>query len=193
MSQDTRQGSLAACIGGAPGSGPAHPLQTHIGGSAGTPAKGSHGAQAEGSWPFNARPSLLLRIPMPDQMPLCRRSKYVGDQASFCLQHIMGVSRSEGSHTFVRPDTKWDGNVMKLWLNPLSAKGWYWNNGCQLQMARKAAKIPFDQRSLTQHWAVREATLVEVLLEGYCSTELDIEQMSQWKLIPSYLRCKGDG
>ena len=124
---------------------------------------------------------------MPDQMLPGRRSKYVGDQASFHLQHIMGTSRSEGSHMFVRPDTKWDGNVVKLWLNPLSMKGWYWNNGRQLQMAHKAAEIPFDQRSLAQHWAVREVTLAEVLPEGYCSTEPDVERMSQQKLIPSYL------
>ena len=106
---------------------------------------------------------------MPDQMLLGGRSKYVGNQASFHLQHIMGASRSEGSHMFVRPDMKWDENIMKLWLNPLSVKGWYWNNRHQLQMAHEAAKIPFDQRLLTQCWAVREVTLVEVLLEGYCS------------------------
>ena len=129
---------------------------------------------------------------MPDQTPPGRRSKYVGDQASFRLQHIMGTSRSEGSHTFVRPDMKWDGNVMKLWLNPLSAKGWYWNNGCQLQMAREAAEILFDQRLLTQCWAIREAMLAEVLPEGYCSTEPDIERMSQQKLILLYLQREGD-
>ena len=129
---------------------------------------------------------------MPDQTLLGRRSKYVGDQVSFRLQHIMGASRSEGSHMFVRPETKWDGNVMKLWLNPLSAKGWYWNNGCQLQMAREAAEILFDQRSLAQCWTVREAMLAEVLPEGYCSMELDVERMSQRKLIPSYLQCEGD-
>ena len=174
-SRNMRQGSLVAHIEGVPGSGPARPLQTCIGGSARNPAKGPHRAQAEGSRPFNAQHSLPLRIPMPDQTPPGGRSKYVGDQASFRLQHIMGASRSEGSHTFVRPDTKWDGNVVKLWLNPSSAKGWYWNNGHQLQMACEAAEILFDQRPLAQCWAIREATLAEVLPEGYCSTEPDIE------------------
>ena len=129
---------------------------------------------------------------MPDQTPPGGRSKYVGNQVSFHLQHIMGASRSEGSHTFVRPETKWDGNVVKLWLNPLSAKGWYWNNGHQLQMAHEAAENLFDQRLLAQRWAIRESMLVEVLPEGYCSTELDVEQMSQQKLILSYLQRKGD-
>ena len=91
----------------------------------------------------------------------------------------MGVSRSKGLHTFVRPDTKWDEKATKLWLNPLNWKSWYWNNRCQLQMAHKATEIPFDQQSLAQQWAVREATIGEVLPEGFCSVEPDIERMGQ--------------
>ena len=96
---------------------------------------------------------------MPDQTLPGGSSRFVADQEVFCLQHLIGASRSEGGHTFLRRDTNWDCNALKLWLNPLSSKGWYWNNGCQLQMARKAAEIPFDQRLLAQdgtsgrqHW-----------------------------------------
>jgi hypothetical protein len=107
-------------------------------------------AQAEGSQHPNLHVCLLLRTPLPDQMPPGGSSQYMTDQTPFHLQHFTGASRSEGSHTFFKMDTKWDKDVTKLWLNPLSTKGWYWNNGCQLQMAREAAEIPFDQRSLAQ-------------------------------------------
>jgi hypothetical protein len=130
---------------------------------------------------------------MPDQTPPGGNSTYVTDQTDFRLQHIMGASRSEGGHTFVRWDTKWDANVIKLWLNPLSTKGWYWNNGRQLQMAREAAEIPFDQRSLAQRWAVKEATSGGVLPEGFCSVEPDVERMGQHDLLPQYLCREGDG
>ena len=186
-------GSLAARIEGMSGSGNARSLQTHIEGSAGAPVRSSHRAWAEGSRPSNPYAPTLFRIPIPDQTPPSGSSKYMTDQENFCLQHIVGASRSEGSHTFIRPDTKWDGNAAKLWLNPLSWKSWYWNNRCQPQMAREAAEIPFDQRSLAQRWAVREATIGEVLPEGFCSVELDIETMGQWRLIPRYIQCKTDG
>jgi hypothetical protein len=137
--------------------------------------------------------AVSLRVPMPDQTPPGGNSKYVTDQTDFRLQHIMGTSRSEGRHTFIRWDTKWDTNAIKLWLNPLSTKGWYWNNGCQLQMAREAAEIPFDQRSLAQRWAIREATAAETLPEGLCSVEPDVERMGQRDLLPQYLRREGDG
>ena len=120
-----------------------------------------------------------FRILIPNQMLPGGRSKYVTDQESFHLQHVMGMSRSEGSHTFIRPDTKWDGNTTKLWLNPLSWKSWYWNKGHQLQMAHEAAEIPFDQRLLAQRWAIREVMIGEVLPEGFCSVEPDIERMGQ--------------
>jgi hypothetical protein len=161
-------GLLAAHMGDASESGPARSLKARIEGSSGFPAKGSCKARAEGSRQTKPHVAVLLRVPMPDQMPPGGNSKYVTDQTDFCLQHIMGTSRSEGGHTFVRRDTKWDTNAIKLWLNPLSTKGWYWNNGRQLQMARKAAEIPFDQRSLAQRWAIREATAAETLPEGLC-------------------------
>jgi hypothetical protein len=60
-------------------------------------------------------------------------------------------------------------------------------------MAHKAAEIPFDQRSLAQRWAVREATAAEVLPEGFCSMEPDVERMGQHDLLPQYLCREGDG
>ena len=60
-------------------------------------------------------------------------------------------------------------------------------------MARKAAEIPFDQRLLTQRWVIREAMSAEVLPEGYCSIEPDIEKMGQHSLLPQYLYRDVDG
>ena len=129
----------------------------------------------------------MRRVPMPDQMPPSSSSRFMADQEIFHLQHLIGTSRSEGGHTFLRQDTNWDCNTLKLWLNLLSSNGWYWNNGHQLQMAHKAAKIPFDQRSLTQRWVIREAMSAKVLPEGYCSIEPDVEKMGQHSLLPQYL------
>ena len=60
-------------------------------------------------------------------------------------------------------------------------------------MAREAAEILFDQRSLAQRWVVREAMLDEVLPEGYCSVEPDVEKMGQHGLLPQYLHRDVDG
>jgi hypothetical protein len=179
---------LAARIGSTSASGTAHPLQARLGGPANSSAYGSRRAQAEGSRRPNPHVRLLLRTPLPDQTPPGGSSQYVTDQMPFCLQHFTRASRSEGSHTFFKMDTKWDEDVTELWLNPLSTKGWYWNNGRQLQMARKAAEIPFDQRSLAQRWAIREVTQAEALPEGYCSVEPNVKEMGQLGQLPPYLR-----
>ena len=60
-------------------------------------------------------------------------------------------------------------------------------------MAHEAAKILFDQRLLTQRWVIREAMSAEVLPEGYCSIEPDVEKMGQRSLLPQYLHQDVDG
>jgi hypothetical protein len=147
---ESGHGSLATRIGDVSESGPTRSLKARIEGSTGFPAKGSHRARAEGLRQMKPHVAVSLRVPMPDQTPPDGNSKYVTDQTGFCLQHIMGASRSEGGHTFVRRDTKWDTNAIKLWLNPLSTKGWYWNNGHQLQMACEVLESPLLARASTQ-------------------------------------------
>jgi hypothetical protein len=126
-------------------------------------------------------------------MPPDGPSKLVTDQASFCLQHLPGASRSEGGHTLIKKDSKWNGDATCLWMKTTSTKGWFWNSGRVLQMACEAAEIPFDQRSLAQCWAIREATRRFILPEEYNSAEPDIEEMAQWGSLLPCLRRAQDG
>jgi hypothetical protein len=131
--------------------------------------------------------SLMPVSPMPSQTPPNGHSTNVAGQAAFHLQHIPGAARSEGSHTYVRPDTLWNGDAMPLWLRRNSDKVWYWNSGLLLQLACEATEIPFDQRLLAQRWAVREATRALVLPEDFATPEPDIERMAQRNEIPHFL------
>jgi hypothetical protein len=148
---------------------------------------GSTEARVEGASTMGVKSSLVPVSPMPSQTPPDSHSTNVASQAAFCLQHIPGAARSEGSHTYVQPDTLWNGDATPLWLRRNSDKVWYWNSGLPLQLAREATEIPFDQRSQAQRWAVREATCALVLPEDFATPEPDIERMAQRNKIPHFL------
>jgi hypothetical protein len=145
-------------------------------------------ACVEGASMMGVKLSLVPVSPMPSQTPPDGHSTNVAGQAAFRLQHLPGAARSEGSHTYVRPDTLWNGDVMPLWLRRNSDKVWDWNSGLPLQLAHEVTEIPFDQRSLAQRWAVREATRALVLPEDFATPEPDIEWMAQRNEIPHFLR-----
>jgi len=69
----------------------------------------------------------------------------------------------------------------------------FWSNGKPFQMAKEAAMIPFDQRSLAQHLAVREATRAETFPLSDASAEPDIVQLASSGELPAYIRRDKDG
>ena len=60
-------------------------------------------------------------------------------------------------------------------------------------MAREASMIPFDQHSLAQHWAVREATRADMLPLEDTSIEPDVIGLASPNELLTYIRCDIDG
>src|SRR6266550_9063322 len=79
-----------------------------------------------------------------------------------------------------------------LW-SAAASNPWFWSNGKPFQMAKEAAMIPFDQRSLAQRLAVREATRAGTFPLSDASAEPNIVQLASSGELPAYIRHDKDG
>jgi hypothetical protein len=82
-------------------------------------------------------------------------------------------------HVCVESPTHWDTDIKSLYDKwDKSVKKYVWNTGFPSQMAREASKIPFDQRSHAQRWAVADATRSLYLPLGDTQAEPNVEAIA---------------
>jgi hypothetical protein len=70
---------------------------------------------------------------------------------------------------------------------------WVWLNGFPMHMAREASKIPFDQRSHAQRWAVLDATRAGLLPLDDARAEPDVERLAMANAFPEMVRKDEEG
>jgi hypothetical protein len=119
--------------------------------------------------------------------------KYVGPPTEYRLDrttfHRMTVHR----HVCVKSPTHWDTDVKSLYDKwDKSVKKYVWNTGFPSQMAREASKIPFDQRSYAQQWAVANATRLLYLPLGDTQVEPNVEAIAIMNGFHKAVRCDED-
>ena len=133
------------------------------------------------------------RKPGPGQRPPGDLESHLGDPASFALDRsVKGAFLSTTGHACIRKDSRWNGDAAVLWSQD-SSQPWFWLNGRPFQMAKEAASIPFDQRSLAQRLAVREATRADALPLEDASAEPDVIRLASTNELPAYIRRDKDG
>jgi hypothetical protein len=123
------------------------------------------------------------------QMPNNTPSDRLGGPALFRLQGWTNARLNPNGHVSIQEPTHWINNVPGLWLRPVT----YWGTGQPLQKAREAARVPFDQRSYAQRWAVRRATQEGILPEDSASKEPDVEDEALLANRPPSIRVDGNG
>jgi hypothetical protein len=133
------------------------------------------------------------RRPGSGQRPPGDLESHLGDPASFSLDRsIEGAFLSTTGHACISTNSPWDKSASLLWSSG-SSQPWFWLNGRPFQMAKEASMIPFDQRSLAQRWAVREATRAGLLPLADASVEPDVIQLASSGELPTYIRHDTDG
>jgi hypothetical protein len=133
------------------------------------------------------------RRPGPGQRPPGDLESHVGDPASFSLDRVVkDAFMSVTGHACIGKDSHWNGDAAMLWSLGASHP-WFWSNGRPFQMAKEAAIVPFDQRSLAQRLAVREATRAGAIPLSDASVEPDIIHLASTNELPTYLRRDSDG
>ena len=133
------------------------------------------------------------RKPGPGQRPPGDLESHLGDPASFALDRsVKGAFLSTTGHACIRKDSRWNGDAAVLWSQD-SSQPWFWLNGRPFQMAKEAASIPFDQRSLAQWLAVREATRADALPLEDASAEPDVIRLASTNELPAYIHRDNDG
>ena len=146
--------------------------------------------------PFLAKGRMFktgTRKPGSGQRPPGDLESYLGDPASFSLDRsVKGAFLSTTGHACINKDSHWKGDAAFLWSKE-STQPWFWLNGRPFQMAREASMIPFDQRSLAQRWAVREATRADTLPLEDVSIEPDVIGLASANELPTYVRRDIDG
>jgi hypothetical protein len=96
-------------------------------------------------------------------------------------------------HVCVESPTHWDTDVKSLYDKwDKSVKKYVWNTGFPSQMAREASKIPFDQRSHAQQWAVANATRLLYLPLGDTQAEPNVEAIAIMNGFHKAVRCDED-
>ena len=130
----------------------------------------------------------LRRLIASQTPPGCPRL-HIGDPAAFRLHHThKGAFLGEQfGHVCLSPASRWNEDGSRWWSQRRSAGKWFWNNRKPCQVAREAARIPFDQWSLAQRWVVREATIDGFLPVTTTSWEPDVGQMAADNMLPSYI------
>jgi hypothetical protein len=133
------------------------------------------------------------RKPGPGQRPPGDLESHLGDPASFSLDRsIKNTFLSTTGHACINSDSRWNGDASPLW-STANSQPWFWSYGKPFQMAKEAAIIPFDQRSLAQRMAVREATRAGTLPLSDASAEPDIMWLASIGELPNYIRRDADG
>ena len=133
------------------------------------------------------------RRPGPGQRPPGDLESHVGDPASFSLDRVVkDAFMSVTGHACIGKDSHWNGDAAILWSLGASHP-WFWSNGRPFQMAKEAAIVPFNQRSLAQRLAVREATRAGTIPLSDASVEPDIIHLASTSELPTYLHCDSDG
>ena len=141
--------------------------------------------------PFLAKGRMFkmgTRKPGSGQRPPGDLESCLGDPASFSLDRsVKGAFLSTTGHACIRKDSRWNGDAAVLWSQD-SSQPWFWLNGRPFQMAKEVASIPFDQRSLAQCLAVREATRADALPLEDVSVEPDVIWLASANNLPAYIR-----
>ena len=129
------------------------------------------------------------------QTPPGQWGRWIGDPAPFRLHHIYkdAFLDNKYGHACLGPKTYWAEDTRSLWRKHKNPEKWFWLHGRNSQIAKEAARIPFDQRSLAQRWTVREATRDDFLPLDDGTAEPNVEQLASTGSLPSYIRRGSDG
>ena len=119
--------------------------------------------------------------------------KFIGPPAKYRLNRAPYHCMTIHGHVCVEELTHWDVDVKVLFDKwDKSVKQYVWNLGFPSQMAKEASKVPFDQRSNTQHWVVLEATREGYLPLGNARAELDMELLALRNDFHKAVQCDTD-
>ena len=127
-------------------------------------------------------PSAGSRRTRAGQFPPGYPNPHLEDPASFRLNKFYRLGAF--GHVCLNDKSYWDRDASSLWAKRPTAGKWFWQNGRPMQMAREASKVPFDQRSNAQRWAVKDATMTGLLPFNDLSEEPDIEEIARRKGFP---------
>ena len=120
--------------------------------------------------------------------------KTIGFPMPYRLDRMPGKCKNRYGHICINKDSRWEidsSTLYEKWerLN----KEWVWLTGFPMQLAKEAARVPFDQRSHTQQWVVLEATRTGFLpLEDAC-TKPDVKLIAESEGFPSAIWHNKDG
>ncbi|KIL57755.1 hypothetical protein M378DRAFT_16054 [Amanita muscaria Koide BX008] len=124
------------------------------------------------AWHTSQRAGTSIHRPTPfGQVPNVTMSNQLDGPSAYRLHDWKDMRLNTNGHVSMGDKHCWAQDPSKLWKVPLR----YWGSGKPLQLAREASRVPFDQRSLAQRWAVCMATKDKVLPEGFASKEPNVE------------------
>jgi hypothetical protein len=120
--------------------------------------------------------------------------KFIGQPAKYRLDRTPFHCMSIHEHVCIEKPTHWDVSTNVLFEKwSKSVKRYVWNSGMPSQMAREASKVPFDQRSHAQRWAVAEATRYSYLPLDDARVEPDMEHLALINGFHEAVRHDADG
>ena len=105
--------------------------------------------------------------------------KFVGQPTKYRVDRTPFHCMSIHEHICIEKLTHWDVSAKVLFEKwNKSIKRYVWNSGMPSQMVREVSKVPFNQRSHAQWWAVAEATRYGYLPLANAQAELDVEHVA---------------
>ena len=120
--------------------------------------------------------------------------KTIGFPAPYRLDRMPGKCKNRYGHVCVDKDSRWEIDSSTLYEKwERSNKEWVWLTGFPMQLAKEAARVPFDQRSHTQRWVVLEATRTGFLPLEDARAEPDVKLIAESEGFPSAVWHDKDG